>query len=72
MSSCNGAGSYTVSAGETLHSIAEKLFRDGNYWRNFRKPDGTPFTEDEARNLRVGEVVCIPGFDPRPPRPPVV
>lgn len=53
--------SYTVVAGDTLFLIAQRLLGDGARWVELTKPDGTPFTEAEAMNLQIGQVVCIPG-----------
>jgi mannan endo-1,4-beta-mannosidase len=52
--------SYTVVAGDTLVLIAQRFLGDGALWVQLTKPDGTPFTEAEAENLQIGQVVCIP------------
>jgi hypothetical protein len=53
--------SYTVVAGDTLVAIAQRFLGDGALWVELTKPDGTHFTEAEAENLQIGQVVCIPG-----------
>ena len=57
---CPGA-SYTMVAGDTLSGIAQRFLGNGDLWGEFRKPDGTPFTPEEAPNLPVGQLVCLPG-----------
>ncbi len=52
--------SYTIIAGDTLFAIAQRFLGNGNLWRELTKPDGTRFTEHEAENLTIGQVVCIP------------
>lgn len=53
--------SYTVVGGDTLVLIAQRFLGDGTRWGELTKPDGTSFTEAEAENLQIGQVVCIPG-----------
>jgi mannan endo-1,4-beta-mannosidase len=53
--------SYTVVAGDTLVLIAQRFLGNGALWVELTKPDGTTFTEVEAENLQIGQVVCIPG-----------
>jgi chitinase len=60
MLACPGQ-SYTVVAGDTLYTIAQWFLGTGNLWAELTKPDGTPFTEAEAEDLPIGQVVCIPG-----------
>ena len=65
--SCTRGNSFIIKLGDTLFSIAEQQLGDGNRWREFLKPDGTPFTERDAPNLQVGQEICIPGSTPIPP-----
>jgi mannan endo-1,4-beta-mannosidase len=60
MMACPGQ-SYTVVAGDTLFLIAQRFLGNGALWVELTKPDGTTFTEAEAENLQIGQVVCIPG-----------
>ncbi len=53
--------SYTVVAGDTLFLIAQRFLSNGALWVELTKPDGTTFTEAEAENLQIAQVVCIPG-----------
>ena len=60
MLACPGQ-SYTMVAGDTLYAVAERLLGDGDLWVELTNPFGTPFTEAEAEDVPVGQVVCIPG-----------
>jgi chitinase len=60
MLACPGQ-SYTVAAGDTLYAIAQRFLGNGTLWVALTRPDGTPFTEVEAEDLPIGQVVCIPG-----------
>ena len=59
-SGCPGE-SHTVVAGDTLARIAQRFLGSSDRWVDLRKPDGTPFTPEEAKDLQVGQLVCIPG-----------
>ncbi|MCU0569606.1 MAG: LysM peptidoglycan-binding domain-containing protein [Oculatellaceae cyanobacterium Prado106] len=60
--------SYTIQSGDMLSTIAQRSLGNANRWREITKENGQPFTEAEARNLRVGQVVFLPGGskDPTP------
>ncbi len=58
--SCKIGNSYTIQSGDTLYIIAQKTLGDGDRWDEISKPNGTPFTQQEAENLWVGQEVCIP------------
>jgi chitinase len=53
--------SYTMVAGDTLYAIGERFLGSGNLWVELTNPFGAPFTEREAEDLPIGQVVCIPG-----------
>lgn len=64
---------YTVKKGDTLSEIAQTQLGDANRWRELRGADGSTFTEQEAKNLRVGDRVYFPGSKPaerQPTNPP--
>jgi len=58
--SCTRGSSYRVKAGDALFLISQQQLGDGNRWREIMKPDGIPFTEEEARNLQEGQEICLP------------
>lgn len=52
---------YTIQAGDTLFIVAERELGDGNRWREIMKTqNGSTFSEQEASNLRPGQVVYLP------------
>ncbi|MEO0516969.1 MAG: LysM domain-containing protein [Cyanobacteria bacterium P01_A01_bin.116] len=53
----SGNGTVEVQAGDTLSAIASQ---HGIQWTDLRKPDGTAFTESEARGLQIGADVVLP------------
>lgn len=65
--SCTLGDSYIVKWGDTLFIIAQQQLGDGNRWGEILKPDGTPFTDQDASNLQVGQEICIPGSTLPPP-----
>ena len=65
--SCTSGNLYILKLGDTLFIIAKQQLGDGNRWREILKPDGTPFTEQDASNLQVGQEICVPGSTPLPP-----
>jgi chitinase len=62
---CTRGSSYTIQSGDTLFLIAQRLLGNGNRWREIMKPNGSPFTEEEASNLQPGQEICIPQNTPR-------
>ncbi|TVQ54643.1 MAG: LysM domain-containing protein [Spirulina sp. DLM2.Bin59] len=64
---------YIIKPGDTLWDIARRYLGDGNRWREIQKPDGSTFTEEEARRLQPGQSVYLPVIggdlgDPDQPR----
>ncbi len=57
---CTRGSSYVIKQGDTLSAIAQSQLGDGNRWSEIMKPDGTRFTEADARNLQVGQEICLP------------
>lgn len=51
---------YTVAAEDTLAKIAARFLNNGARCVEIQKPDGTSFTEQEAADLQIGQVVLIP------------
>jgi predicted chitinase len=49
---------YTVQAGDTLFSIAQKLLGNGNLYTEIRNPDGT---RPNPAQLHPGQVLYLPG-----------
>ncbi|MBI4783257.1 MAG: S8/S53 family peptidase [Oscillatoriophycideae cyanobacterium NC_groundwater_1537_Pr4_S-0.65um_50_18] len=60
-------GQVAIQQGDTLWDVAQKQLGSGDRWRELRKADGSPFTEQEASQLQVGTSVQIPGAQPAPP-----
>lgn len=58
-----------VKAGDTLAAIAAKHLGSASRWNNLRKVDGSPYTDREARRLRIGDVVLLPDQNPAPASP---
>jgi chitinase len=58
--SCTIGSPYIVKEGDTLYLIAQRFLGDGNRWHDLKKPDGNAFTDDDARNLQVGQEICLP------------
>jgi basic endochitinase B len=65
--SCACGTSYIVRSGDTLFLIAERQLGNGNRWQEITKPNCTPFSEDEARKLQIGDEVCLPNGSTQPP-----
>lgn len=63
---CVNGRQYIVQPNDFLFAIAERELGDGNRWKEISKPDGNPFTENEAQNLKPGDVICLPGAVPAP------
>jgi LysM repeat protein len=52
---------YKVKQGDTPSEIAEKELEDSSLWStSLLQSDGTNITEEESRNLQVGEEIFIP------------
>ena len=51
---------YIVKPGDTLSGIAQRFLGNGNRWRELQKPNGSRFTDADARSLQVGQSVYIP------------
>jgi hypothetical protein len=49
-----------IKPGDTLSALAARHLGRASRWRDLRKPDGTPFSEREARTIRPGDVVLLP------------
>lgn len=57
----NSSRPYTVQPGDTLYLIAQRELGDGNRWREIMSsPNGEPFTDETANNLRPGQVIYLP------------
>ncbi|WP_413162377.1 hypothetical protein ACL6C3_25595 [Capilliphycus salinus ALCB114379] len=52
--------SYRVQPGDTVKSIAEKGFKDGDRWREVRLENGTHFTSLDSSQLLAGQRVYLP------------
>lgn len=59
-----------VRRGDTLAKIAAVHLSNGSRWTELLKPDGTPFTHQEARRLQLGQVVLIPTIEDEEALPP--
>jgi uncharacterized protein YkwD len=57
---CANGQSYMIQTNDSLFSIAQATLGDGNRFHEIVHPDGSPFTDDQARQLQVGQEVCIP------------
>lgn len=57
---CTIGSSYKIKPGDTLADIAKRELGNSDRWREIKKADGTLFTEEEARNLWVGQEICVP------------
>ncbi len=62
---------YKIKAGDTLWGIAQRYLGNGSRWREIKKPNGSSFTDAEARKLRIGQIIYLPdGSKPTQPKPP--
>lgn len=57
-----GYQEVVVRSGDTLSRIAALYLKNGDRWTQLRKSDGTPFSAQDARRLRVGQIVRVPVF----------
>ena len=53
--SCTNGRTYIVKPKDIPDDIAQRELGDGSRWREIRKADGTPLTEENAPNLQVGQ-----------------
>jgi hypothetical protein len=63
---------HQIRRGDTLWKIAKNKLGSGARWRELRKPDGSRFTEQDARRLQPGELVIAPkakSVEAKPPAP---
>nr|WP_286186806.1 CHAP domain-containing protein [Geitlerinema sp. P-1104] len=60
---------YTIKPGDTLWDIARRYLGDGRRWVEIQKPDGSTFTEEEARRLQPGQSVYLPVIGGPPVKP---
>ncbi|WP_414620966.1 glycoside hydrolase family protein [Calothrix sp. CCY 0018] len=51
---------YTIKPGDTLSAIALDHLGSANRWKEIMKGTGKCFTEDEARCLKIGQIVYLP------------
>lgn len=58
--SCKIGSSYIIKMGDTLSNVAQQQLNSDDRWHEILKSDGTPFTDEDAHNLQVGQEVCIP------------
>ena len=58
-----------VRRGDTLAKIAAIHLGNGARWTELLKPDGTPFSHEDARRLQVGQVVVFPIIEDEEPVP---
>jgi murein DD-endopeptidase MepM/ murein hydrolase activator NlpD len=58
-----------VRRGDTLSRIAAIHLSNGDQWTKLLKQDGTPFTQNDARRLQVGQVVLVPVIADTQPAP---
>lgn len=56
---CQIGSSYKIQAGDTLFDIAEQQLGSGERWKEIMKPNGTPFSEEEAEDLQTGQEICL-------------
>jgi LysM repeat protein len=56
------ARTVEVRRGDTLGAIAERHLGSASKWSKLTKPDGSGFSEADARRLKVGDVVVLPGL----------
>lgn len=67
--SCSIGKSYTVQSGDILFDIAQRELGDGNRWQEILNPNGAQLTEADARNLQIGQELCLPGATEVPENP---
>jgi hypothetical protein len=51
---------YTMESGDTLSRIAQNKLGKASLWVEIEREDGTTFSEEEAKHLRIGSKVYLP------------
>ncbi|WP_083887201.1 CAP domain-containing protein [Nodosilinea nodulosa] len=65
--SCAIGNSYIVQSGDILFDVAQRELGDGNRWQEISNTNGAQLTEADARNLQIGQEICIPSAVKHPP-----
>jgi len=68
MAQATPGSNYTVQPGDTLYSIAQRAYDDGNKWQIIYDANKQVIGSD-PNLLRPGEVLYIPPVTPPPPPP---
>ena len=69
MAQATPGSNYTVQPGDTLFSIAQQAYGDGNQWPVIYNANKQVIGSD-PNVIRSGEVLFIPKLTPPPPPPP--
>jgi chitinase len=57
---CTSGIAYVINAEDRLVDIAQQNLGDSSRWTEITKPDGTHFTQEEAKRLQPGRKICLP------------